>query len=385
MTWIVLFFAAATDAAAQYSLPIGEREAFMGNVGIAREGTVGNTYFNPGALGFNKVNKLVGSGTLISVSNQETASGSVKMKTTQTQTLPIAAGTTWAKENWSWAFSAYNVNNDSALSSFSTTISGVGEVSGRARLDQFGILVGPSFATRFNSNIGVGFSAFYYQQDNSTIVSVPFQETVGANTAIGSIYTDSKTIARSLKLVAGILAKFEYVDLGFRFESGAFAAQAERESRNATVFYIKNGTNILSEVTSIGEPQKEKIKFERPHIVGGGIGGRLGQRTRIFSDVSYSLPIKYKPSADEDDEEFEGSMRAGLGLEYTGSGLKWLTGASLIEDFSGEEKYLYISGGLVSLDRRSDTALGAFYLGTLNAVESKNTTVGLLFSSTIKL
>lgn len=385
---IALIFAilvVAESAFAQNSLPIGEREAFMGNVGIARDGTVGNTYFNPGGLAFNKTNKVVASGTLMANSNQESKSSTTQAKVNQTQVLPIASGTAWAKGTWAWAFSVYNINNTSAMVSYTQNLTSIGEVEGRARVDQFGLVVGPSFASKVSPNLGLGFSTFYYHQDDGVIVNLPFQKTIGANTAVGSIYAEQKTLARSLKMVAGALAKFEYVDLGLRLESGPLLTQAERESLGATVIYVKNGTTIVSESTQIGSLVKEKVQFNRPHSVGVGVSGHLGTQTRIYSDLNYSLKTSYQATASDSVTEYDGGLRFGAGLEHGKGQEKWLGGATYIEDESGDNTFLYLSAGKVSLEKRSNSTLGLFYITTLKSDDTTLSMIGLLFSSTINL
>ncbi len=358
----------------------------MGNVGIARDGTIGNSYYNPAGLGFSKINKLVGSGTLLQVSTQESKESNLRAKASQTQALPIAAGTSWAKEDWAWAFSVFNVNNDSVNLTVDYDVANIGSISGRAKFERFGILVGPSFGKKISATTAIGASAFYYQQDSGSIISIPFQRTVGANTVIGSSYADTRSTSRSIKLVAGGLSKFEYFDIGVRLETAPLLAQATYESSGHTISYTKDaGNNIVSETTNIQEATKSSAKFDAPHLLGFGIGTLLGPRTRLFSDVNMSTKVKFKPIATASEQEFDGGLRLGLGVEHFAQGQRWLGGMTYIQDDSGDDTFLYISGGHVSIDRRSDTALGFFYLTTIKAVETQQSAIGLLFSSTIKL
>lgn len=382
---IFMILAVTGSAFAQNALPMGEREAFMGNVGIARDGTVGNTYFNPGGLAFNRTNKIVASGTLMANSSQESKSSSTQAKVSQTQVLPIASGTAWVKDNWAWAFSVYNINNTSAMVSYTQNLTSIGEVEGRARVDQFGLVVGPSFASKASPNLGWGVSTFYYHQDDGVIVNLPFQKVIGANTAVGSVYAEQKTLARSLKVVAGALAKFEYFNLGLRLESGPLLTQAERESLGTNIIYVKNGTTIVSESTQIGALVKEKVQFDRPHSVGVGIGAYLGAQTRIYSDLNYSLKTSYRATAADTLTEYDGGLRFGAGVEHGKGQEKWLGGATYIEDESGDNTFLYLSAGKVSLEKRSNSTLGLFYITTLKNEDTNLSMIGLLFSSTINL
>lgn len=381
---ILIFFGAQTWA--QSSLPLGEREAFLGNIGIAKDGTVGNTYYNPAGLAFGKTSKLVGSGTLLQVSNQKAKESNVTASFSQTQALPIGAGTSWSKDSSSWAFSVYNLENTHGLIGISVDLPGIGTAEGRARVDQFSVIVGPSWAKKISENMALGVSAFYFQQENSTMITLPFQRTVGANTAIGAVTADSTTTARAIKLVVGGLARYEYFDIGVRLETGPLLTQSTIESSSANIFYVKDaGNNIVSETTDINPVTKENAKFNLPHLLGVGVGTLLSPRMRLYSDLNYGLAMKYRPRSGDDENEFKGAIRAGAGIEYTGSLHKWLGGFSFIQDADSDDVYLYLSGGYITLDKRTDSAVGLFYLTTLKADETNINTIGLAFSSSIKL
>ncbi len=370
----------------QASLPLGERESLMANTGIARPGTVANAYYNPSGLAFNRVNKLVGSGTILQSSTYESNSGGVGLRTSSTQALPLAAGTARAGEESGWALSAFTVNADNLQSAIEVTFPTVGKTTGRVKYDSFGIVIGPSYAVKIGENLALGASAFYYQKEISTILSIPYSTVIGADTFGGSTYAETKVTARAVNLVTGALWRLSGMDVGFRFEYPTLVTQAEMESSGHSIAYGKDGANtIISETRTITPTAKTKGVYREPLSVGVGLALLLSPNTKIYSDASYFSNLSYRPAPSMDVTEYQNSLRMTAGVEHARFGKRWHGGVGFSQDKTGDEVYLLSSIGVVFVDKRSDTGLGLYYNVNIDNSDTKLQSVGLLFSSTIKL
>lgn len=297
--------------------PIGEKEMYMSNTGIALTESSGSVYYNPAGLATITATKLSLSSNTYSTEKKEyeslqTLDGqNFPFSMTSSQSIPSSLISAWKGDRVNFAFGIFVPlqlkSQDAAL--FTTPSYDAIQFT---RSQSFQVLMaGGSLAGQVNENLAVGLSCFYttHQKAVQIDISAAPKTTTALKPAIaytffnyeisGAICQAGIQHAISENVLWGLVVKSPLIKMSKHGSSARFAQNP-----------------IKGEFAGEG-PKDVDPQTEIPGEVGVGVKLDLSERLKFYSDVNYQaastyyddvfLSVKY---------EHVGTVRASGGVQF---------------------------------------------------------------------
>lgn len=386
--------------------PLGEKEMFMANTGIALTGSSGGAFYNPAALATIETTKLSLSSNTYFASKTQYSSiqnlddRSFPFTTTGSQSIPSSLVSAWKGEKVTTAFSIFVPHQlkvqDGQL--YSTVNYDAVQIT---RSQSFQILMaGGSVASKLSNTIRLGGTCFYtsYQTSQQFDFSAAPSAASGLKPAFASSFFGTEI--SGLMCHAGIQHEIDPI-----LSWGATI-------KTPLITTGKKGTSAQF----VQEPTQGKFKSEGPMPVdtqieippeiSGGIQFSFSDRLKVYGDLNIQLSAKYRDGNLLGDEfEHKPTSRINVGVLFRASDNYDLMGGFAINPSSlktpeaeSHENYFIGTFGVQSKSENSVLGLGVFVAQSYGEMTStkldsqfqetgayksdvKTSAVGLLISS----
>lgn len=408
---LLLFLIASSALAGEVEnpsyLPFGEQEAFLGNTGIALEGSSGAVFYNPGALGWVNNRKISVYGNTYTFDNMRQSraiapdSPDLVMNSSAASSIPLSSVTVFGSEATTFAFSV-NTPYSSRQERFIPYRNNQFDVRLSNDATETSLWIGPSFARALSENVSVGasiFAARYSHSANAISYQKDFTTNLVQTIGIRTSTNDWSALA--------VLGAHWRVDS--KWSLGARIQTASLGIRGRSDYMITSQSSAPAASSLVESEQGIYSRFRRPFNL--GIGSRFAPNARLslLLDVHAQLPIHYNsaPSRPLINGRVERKFRprANLGAHWRLSEDKSLM-AGFLYNPSTLAKGVFSSGDFLreniygfSLGLQKDlgslvSGLGGFYLrskidqslpGVSSRVKISHSIVGVLLTASYKL
>ncbi len=296
--------------------PLGEKELFMANTGIAMTQSSGSAFYNPAGLATIEANKLsLSSNTYFTAKSDFSSLQTIDDKkmpfsTSGSQSIPSSLISTWKGEKLTTAFSIF-VPHQMKVQESALFSSNNYEAIQMTRSQSFQVLMaGGSVAGKLNDSWRLGASCFYtsYQTSQQFDLAVAPRDPNALRPVVANTFFNAD--------ISGLLCHLgaqtdynDFVTLGFTIKSPLMITS---KKGTASKFVIDVNGNSQADGAKNVETQ-----FEIPSEIGAGIKLNLADRFKFFGDVNYQMSGVYK-DGNLLSEKFEhkGTMRFNGGLQF---------------------------------------------------------------------
>ena len=296
--------------------PLGEKEAFMANTGVALSGSTGAVLFNPaGLVGIKSSKVSMSANSYLSIKTQYSPLDNVdgtdlNFTSNGVQAIPSSLVSVQKLETWTLAFSVL-VPEQTQLNDMSVyetpNFNEQVILSIRSQL----VLIGLSAASQSQNGYDYGFGCFvanYSGTQNRSVVADPKPATGLPQTGFAS---DAATVeVQGLICNAGV--QKDYDD---KWHWGASVRLPFIKSNgSAKIFSLEQSPAGGPAVSGI---QNFDINYEIPMDVAGGIRYQALDNLQLYGDASYQFPMDYKAvAAATSNIESRGTLRLNFGTAY---------------------------------------------------------------------
>ncbi|XGC80548.1 hypothetical protein ACES2L_14560 [Bdellovibrio bacteriovorus] len=361
--------------ALELPLPVGHREAFIANTGVAMPESPGNTLINPAGLAFRISDKtsLTVSGNAIA--RQEFKIPGIAVEPEETAVRPLLAAGIYPADRGSKAIFISSPLTYQVVAASNSEEAGVITKS-IVRTEKADLIAGISFARTWEGkeNVAVGVSAGVSTVSEKTHgYTTSSQAGVSAGTRF--IQADAKT--NSIFVVTGVMAK-----VTDRWNVGG--------SLGFSPFKISSkGTAMASLLTSDDPTNIQEETIEYDPQTKGEISARMGQELRLGENNFLNIDVSYQSKTES--ENYAGSYETAetwtyaLGIRMDASeNIKPMLGFA--KNTSEHSDTDLITLGVTLPERNNEFIIGAFQLNNRPHDESEGSlsTYGIIFSSNVE-
>lgn len=392
--WVLwgLLQGTASMAWGQTPLVLGEREAFLGNTGIARLGSSAAGYYNPAGLMSVSQTKISASGSLFQTSRQK-FTGTANTESKTFESIPTHVSTVGRYKDYRYAFTIMNVQTyDYTLGVMTDLGLGVGQTPMRMKATGSALAIGPSIAMPVTKNLFAGLSLMVLKSDIYLNRLARIDATGPGGTAHLLASVEDQLSTYTLVPIFGTTYVInDSTTLGVRFVAPSVALSGNVKTIEQAVGYLDNGGAI----TDLGVPEthtSQKAKLRRPMELGVGLAQSLPRQMKLYADATYSFSLDYEEVAGAGDTEYKGSLHLNTGLEYMSGAGTWSAGGFYMPNISrgdaGEVKNYYgITGGYIHMAEHIDSGIGLSYVfgsGKTTGLSNKASSLGILLTTAFK-
>lgn len=349
-------------------IPLGDKEAFLGNTGVAVTNSTGSVYFNPANLPSLNKSKFSFSGSHFLKRNAEITpitaidDSDLNLKATNFDSVPFSIIRVQQFNDWHVGFSILNSANYSVQSRSSMITNGVNPVDLDVlfNISENETLVGLTLAKNHNKEFSWGATLFgeyaNYQSNNFT-----FSRSLSvANTGYATSTTSDYDVY-SLFLVLGALYQTPDFDIGFRIETPNLKVKSSGD------YFFRLQSNNSGVMTNESEKYQDiEVNKERPTDLSLGIAYKINPQLRTYLDISYQFSVHYndtnKPDI-ADETHYKAVVRYNAGTEY-----QWSDSVSILGGI----------GYSPNVEGNSEESESIGFTATLGAqIKGKNTQTGV--------
>jgi long-subunit fatty acid transport protein len=374
-------------------LPFGEKEAFLGNAGIALEDSSGAVFYNPGSLGFVNDKKISVYGNAYTFNRYSTRQSigvdqpDLLTNSNSSSSVPLSSVTIFGVGNWTYGFSVntpYNSRSETSLPYQSQTI----EIKVSQDASENSLWLGPTMARKVSEDIAVGASLFLARYSQS-INSITYVKEIATNTvSTGGLRVSASDW--SALLILGAQWR-----INSRWTTGLRIQSASADIRGRSDYFTTSQKNGISPSATMQAENGIYSRFRRPFNFGLGTKFAPLPQLNLLADVNAQLPIHYdeipsRPAVNSRTEtKFTARSNLGaiwdiskehsllLGFLYNPSTIAKnmpATSGKVHENFKG------LSLGLQKDMGKLISSLGGFYLWSSLAQPLANTTTNSSYS-----
>ncbi|UOF00732.1 hypothetical protein [Bdellovibrio reynosensis] len=361
--------------ALELPLPVGHREAFIANTGVAMPESPGNTLINPAGLAFRASDKtsLTVSGNAIA--RQEFTIPGVAVEPEEIAVRPLIAAGIYPADRGSKAIFISSPLTYQVVAASNSEAAGVLTKS-IVRTEKTDLVAGVSYARPWegNENVALGISAGVSTVSEKTHgYTTSSQAGVSAGTRF--IQADAKT--NSVFVVAGVMAK-----VTDRWNVGG--------SLGFSPFKISSKGTAMASLLTSDDPtniQEETIDFD-PQTK-GEISARMGQELRLGENNFLNVDVAYQSKTES--ENYAGSYETAAAWTYAvgfrmdaSENIKPMLGFA--KNTSEHSDTDLITLGVALPERNNEFIIGAFQLNNRphDEAEGSLATYGIIFSSNVE-
>jgi long-subunit fatty acid transport protein len=365
--------------------PLGEKEMFMANSGVALTQSSGNVFYNPAGLADLGSAKLSLSSNTYFNSKTEYKSiqtlddQNIPFSTSGTQSIPSTLVSAWKGENLAWAFSIL-VPHQLKVQDSTIYSSNSYEAIQITRSQSFQILmVGGTIAGTVANSFRLGASCFlttYQSSQQFDFVATPRSSTT-LKPAVVSNYFNSDLMGSLCHLGVQHDAS-DLLSWGLTLKSPLFVS-----SKKGT------GTQFIQEPTAgvfkTDGPKSVEANFEMPAEVSAGIKWNLNDRFKVYTDANYQMAAEYfDGNLIATKYEHIGTLRVNGGLQIKVSeknellaGVSYNPSSIKSSAIEAQENYFVGSIGFQSVSENSVLGIGVFLADSIG--ETTNTKLDAAF------
>lgn len=372
---VLLCFISLKSVALELPLPVGHREAFIANTGVAMPESPGNTLINPAGLAFRSSAKtsLTVSGNAIA--RQEFTIPGVAVEPEEIAVRPLLAAGIYPGERGSKAIFISSPLTYQVIAASNSEDAGVTTKS-IVRTEKSDLVAGVSYAKTWEDkeNVAVGISAGVSTVSEKTHgYTTSSQAGVSAGTRF--IQADAKT--NSIFVVAGAMAKItDRWNIGGSLGFSPFKLSSKGTAM-ASLLTSDDPTNIQEDAADF-DPQ-----------VKGEISARIGQELRLGENNFLNVDVAYQSKTES--ENYAGAYETAetwtyaLGIRMDASeNIKPMIGFA--KNTSEHSDTDLITVGVALPERNNEFIIGAFQLNNRpnDEAEGSLATYGIIFSSNVE-
>lgn len=335
---LVIFFAAqllAIGAFAYYEnpniYPLGEKEAFMANTGVALSGSTGATFFNPAGLaGIQNSKVSLSANSYLSIKTSFSPldvidNSNFNLDANSLVAVPSSVVSAQKIENWTVAFSVL-VPEQTQLNSMTTHESTNFNTQVILNVRSQLLLLGLSGATKHVSGHDYGAGCFIATLNGTSDRSVVAEPKPASGFTQSGIASDSYTVqVAGLVCNAGLQTNYtENLRLGANLR-----LPFVQTSGSAKLFsYSQSAAGGAATNNGI---QTISIDYQLPMDLAFGAAYKLTDFLHLYADASYQFPLDYKSSSlATTNVKSNGTFRWNTGASYQQSEtLKFYGGIAL--------------------------------------------------------
>lgn len=314
--FLIPFFSAQAYYENPNIYPLGEKEAFMANTGVALSGSTGAVLFNPAGLVGIKTSKVsMSANSYLSVKTKYAPLDNVdgtdlNFTSNGVLAIPSSLVSVQKLDAWTLAFSVL-VPEQTQLNDMSvyetTNFNEQIILSVRSQL----VLIGLSAANHSHNGYDYGFGCFvtnYSGTQNRSVVAEPKPATGLTQTGFAS---DAATVEVQGLICSGGVQK----DYDEKWHWGASVRLPFiRSSGSAKIFSFEQSAAGGAASSSI---QNFDINYEIPMDVAGGVRYQAYDNLQLYGDASYQFAMDYKAiAAATSSVESRGTLRLNFGAAY---------------------------------------------------------------------
>lgn len=358
-------------------LPLGDKEAMMGNAGTGGFGSTGAVYYNPGALSDVEGTSLSLSGSAylqfkFSAKPIATILGTeLEYEASGFQTIPTSVIIVKKVKEWHLAFSALVPMSFNYEGRQTWDIPNEGDpikIKFSQNYKEENFLVGISAARKINDSWSAGVTVF--AQNYTYFSSLDFRTELENNPDV--IIQDShreKFSPVSALVVLGLQKKFNKFNLGLRATLPSIHIMGEAEYYDYQYSNLDPNNVETSQIDVSGE----KVAFRSPSDLRVGATYFPTEKWTATLDLSYQFSIDYDIFDDpEIDEEVnsKGNYRINAGVQYM-----------LSDKFGLNGGFAYTPSTLQETDEEFGQDFTSVFLGGKSISKYFETTIGLFYSN----
>ncbi|MBL7545275.1 MAG: outer membrane protein transport protein [Bdellovibrionaceae bacterium] len=284
--------------------PLGEKEMFMANTGVALTESSGNVFYNPAGLALTQATKLSLSSN--SYFNSKTEYKSIQIlddtnfpfSTSGSQSIPSTLVSAWKGEKMAWAFSILVPHQlkiqDAAL--YKTANYETVQV---ARVQSFQILmIGGTWAGALSATTRLGGSCFYttYQTNQQFDFSATPKDSSALKPAVINSFFNSE-ISGGICHVGLQHDVTELLHWGMTVKTPLLTSSKKGTSSQ----FIQEPTQGAFKAEG---PKEITPQVEIPGELSAGIKLNVSERLKLYSDINYQLEASYN-DGNQLSEKFE--------------------------------------------------------------------------------
>ncbi len=412
MRWLgfILFFSQFTHGYSYIDnrglYPLGEKEIFMSNTGIALTGSSGSVFYNPAGLATITATKLsLSSNTYFSSKTQfksiQTLDGKdMPFTSTGNQSIPSSLISAWKGDSINLAFGIFVPHQlksqDSAL--YSTDNYNAIQMT---RSQSFQVLMaGGSIAGKINDSLALGLSCFYttFQTSQQFDLSGAPTTSSGLKPVVASSYFNSE-ISGGICHLGAQKSVSDHILLGFVVKSPMVTTSKKGTSSQ----FIQEPNQGLFKFDG---PKEVDTEFAIPAELSTGIKLEASDRLIFYTDLNYQMDASYKDgNLISSKYEHAATLRFSSGVQFKISdtneilaGISYNPSTLKLPKAETQENFFIGTLGFQTQNANSVFGLGLFIaqsygslevsklnssfqeLGTYNS-EVKSSIAGLLISS----
>lgn len=348
--------------------PLGEKEMFMANSGVALTQSTGNVFYNPAGLADLGSTKLSLSSNTYFNSKTEYKSiqtlddQNIPFSTSGTQSIPSSLVSAWKGEKMAWAFSIM-VPHQLKVQDSSVYNSNSFETIQITRSQSFQILmVGGTLAGTVADSIRLGVSCFlttYQSTQQFDFVATPRSSTT-LKPAVANNYFNSDIMGTLCHLGIQHDAN-DLISWGVTLKSPLMAS-----SRKGTA------TQFIQEPTlgvfKTDGPKSVEANVEVPAELSTGIKWSIHDRFKVYTDANYQMSTEYKDgNLISNKYEHVGTLRLNGGVQFKISdkndilaGVSYNPSTIKSSAIEAQENYFIGSLGFQSVSENSVLGIGFF-------------------------
>jgi hypothetical protein len=368
---------ARADGENRNLLPMGERESFTGNAGIAGAGSTGAVFFNPGALPLVGAPSISMTGTTLLFFTVGTDAAfriddtDLPYDASGFLTVPTSLVSTYSIGDWTLATSilvpeALRTENRATWET----------PNSRATLlqlqDASSLWLGLSGARRITDRLSAGVSVYGAQQSASSVIMFQLLAPADPTASLTSVI-HSQLRHWGLIGIAGLhLRATDWLDVGLRVESPWIGIKSSGSQYSTTIQTGGEEDAVITEV----EQSDLDVGFEVPFDFGLGVAVAPHPRVRLYVDGSFQPGLSY---VEVDDAELGTTevdlaptvrVNAGAEIRLAPSFILYAGGfhnPSAIEAIAVGGRttyydYIGATGGVIFTRGRTRTGLGGYYM-----------------------
>ncbi len=298
--WIALFLFFSQYAHAYSYIdnrglyPLGEKEIFMSNTGIALTESSGSVFYNPAGLATVTAAKLsLSSNTYFSSKTQfksiQTLDGKdMPFTSTGTQSIPSSLISAWKGDSINLAFGIFVPHQLKSQDSALYTTDNYDAIQ-MTRSQSFQVLMaGGSIAGKVNDSLALGVSCFYTTFQTSQQFDLSGAPTAGSGLkpVIASSYFNSD-ISGGICHFGAQKSLSDHILLGFVIKSPLITTSKKGTSSQ---FIQEPNQGIFK----FDGPKEVDTEFAIPGELSTGIKLEASDRLTFYSDLNYQMDASYK-------------------------------------------------------------------------------------------
>lgn len=292
--------------------PLGEKEAFMANTGVALTGSTGAVYYNPAALNSLSQGRLSLSGNSYVNFKTEYApldyldGTNVPFTSSGTQAVPSTFVSTRKFESWVGAFSVL-VPEQTKIQDIAQTSTTNYILDLNQLVQEQLVLVGISGATKISDH-GLGASCFWAIYESVASAAITLTPRVGTGTGIINSYESMK--------VQGLMCHLGYMNQispEFRVGASLKTPLLKINSNGNSYTFTQTTAGVITANRNMGASTEYKIPME----IATGIAYDFTPKWSFYLDLSYQLGTSYRRfSTDASETSAKSALRPNLGVSY---------------------------------------------------------------------